>query len=206
MILRSLSFLRLCVTASALAAVAAPATLSAQAVSGYKFLEAVKKREGDEVTKMLNMPGGTLINTRDIVSGESALHIVTQRRDLIWMNFVLEKGAKVDAIDNKGVTALLIATQLRFADGVTLLLNKGADVNKGDAQGQTPLIKAVLNRDLPMVRLLVARGANPDKSDSVTGLSARDQAKRDPRSAMILQAMTLAKPATTKPVMGPGIK
>ncbi len=183
-----------------------PAIASAQAVSGYKFLEAVKDRKGDDVTQMLNVPGSTLINTRDVMSGRTAMHIVTERRDLVWMNFLLSKGAKADAVDNQGITPLLIATQMRFTDGVTLLLDRGADVNKGDSQGQTPLIKAVLNRDLPMVRLLVSRGANPDKSDTVTGLSARDQAKRDPRAAMILQAMTVNKTNSAKPVMGPSIK
>lgn len=192
--------------AAAALLLALPSVTAAQAVNGYKFLEAVKDRKGDEVTQMLNLPGSTLINTRDVMSGRSAIHIVTERRDLVWMNFILGKGAKVDAVDNQGITPLLIATQLRYTDGVTLLLDRGADVNRGDNQGQTPLIRAVLNRDLPMVRLLVSRGANPDQSDTVTGLSARDQAQRDPRAAMILQAMTVTRPASDRPVMGPSIK
>lgn len=180
--------------------------VQAQAVSGYKFLEAVKSRDGDVATSMLNVPGSTLINTRDPGTGRTAIHIVTERRDIVWMNFLLSKGAKADAVDNQGTTPLLIATQLRHADGVILLLDKGADVNRGDGQGQTPLMRAVLNRDLAMVRLLVARGANPDKSDTVTGLSARGQARRDPRAGMILQALTVPKTAPAKAVMGPGIQ
>ncbi len=182
---------------------AAPA--HAQAVNGYKFLKAVEDRDGDEVTQMLELPGGTLINTRDGSNGKSAIHIVTQRRDLVWMNFMISKGARVDTADNAGNTALTIATDLRFLEGAQLLLDKGANVNLGGPRGETPLIKAVLNRDLPMVRLLVSRGADPDKTDSFSGNSARDLAKRDPRATAILQALDVPKPKTQKPLMGPGL-
>ena len=182
---------------------AAPA--HAQAVNGYKFLKAVEDRDGDEVTKSLELPGGTLINTRDSTTGRSAIHIVTQRRDIVWMNFMLSKGARIDAADNAGNTALTIATDLRFLEGVQLLLDKGANVNQGGPRGETALIKAVLNRDLPMVRLLVSRGADPDKTDSFSGNSARDLAKRDSRAAAILQALDAPKPKSEKPVMGPGL-
>lgn len=202
---RTPSFLRLIALSVAAVSLSAPAMVQAQAVDGYKFLEAVKKRDGDAVTSMLNVPGN-IVNTRDISNGRTAIHIVTERRDLSWMNFILSKGGRVDAVDNNGITPLLIATQLRYADGITLLLDNGANVNKGDGQGVTPLIRAVLNWDLPTVRLLVARGANPDQSDTVTGLSARDQAKRDPRAAMILQALSAPKAAPQRPVMGPSIK
>ena len=183
--------------------VSAPAY--AQAVNGYKFLKAVEDRDGDAATSMLDMPGGTLVNTRDPSSGRSAIHIVTARRDLVWMNFMLSKGARVDAADNTGNTALIIATELRFMDGVQLLLDKGANVNLGGARGETPLIKAVLNRDLPMVRFLVSRGADPDKTDSFSGSSARDIAKRDPRASAILQALDVPKPKADRPMMGPGL-
>lgn len=202
---RPSSLVRLLALSLAAFSLATPVMVQAQAVDGYKFLDAVKKRDGDAVTTMLNIPGN-IINTRDASNGRTAIHIVTERRDLNWMNFILGKGGRVDAEDNQGITPLLIATQLRYADGINLLLDKGANVNKGDGQGVTPLIRAVLNRDLPTVRLLVARGANADQSDSVTGLSARDQAKRDPRAAMILQALSAPKAAPARPVMGPSIK
>lgn len=200
-ILFAAALLALTPTASLL--IAAPA--HAQAVNGYKFLKAVEDRDGDEATKMLELPGGTLVNTRDSTTGRSAIHIVTQRRDLVWMNFMISKGARVDAADNAGNTALTIATDLRFLEGAQLLLDKGANVNLGGPRGETPLIKAVLNRDLPMVRLLVSHGADPDKSDSFSGNSARDLAKRDPRAAAILQALDAPKPKVQKPVMGPGL-
>lgn len=182
-----------------------PTPIQAQAVNGYKFLKAVEDRDGDAVTAMLQLPGGTLINTRDSSNGRSAIHIVTERRDLTWMNFMLTKGARVDATDNDGNTALIIATNLNFIDGVKLLLDKGANANLGGARGETPLMKAVLNRDLQMVRLLISHGANPDKTDSFSGSSARDLAKRDPRASAILQALEAPKAKSERPVMGPSM-
>ena len=43
--------------------------ISAQMFSdGYEFLKAVKDRDGDAVTEMLNEPGTTVVNARDLTS------------------------------------------------------------------------------------------------------------------------------------------
>ena len=81
---------------------------------GYKFLEAVKKRQGDEATLLLEEPGSVLVNSRDISSGETALHIVTQRRDAVWLRFLLSKGANPNLADKHGTTPLQLAAQLGF--------------------------------------------------------------------------------------------
>src|SRR3546814_21014909 len=78
---------------------------------GFEFLKAVKDRDGDAVTKALNEPGSTIVNTRDISSGETALHIVTQRRDLVWINFLTQRGADPNIRDKRGVAPLQLAVQ-----------------------------------------------------------------------------------------------
>jgi len=153
---------------------AAPA--SAQYSPGYKFLEAVKKKDGDAVTLALKSPGSTIINSRDITTGETALHIVTQRRDLVWMQFLLAQGANPNIADTKGVTPLVLATQLGFLEGAETLIGKGARIDVPNATGETPLIAAVHRHDIPMLRLLLKSGADPDRADS-SGRSARDYAK-----------------------------
>ncbi|MDE2620918.1 MAG: ankyrin repeat domain-containing protein, partial [Sphingomonadales bacterium] len=71
------------------AALAVPGPAVAQMMSvGYKFLEAVKKKDGEAVEKALG-ESTTIINTRDVTTGDSALHIVAQRRDYTWLNFLL---------------------------------------------------------------------------------------------------------------------
>ena len=93
---------------------------------GYKFLEAVKKRQGDEATLLLEEPGSVLVNSRDISSGETALHIVTQRRDAVWLRFLLSKGANPNLADKHGTTPLQLAAQLGFSEGVEILAERGA--------------------------------------------------------------------------------
>jgi ankyrin repeat protein len=182
------------------------APASAQFLSdGYKFLEAVKKKEGDKVTDALSEPGSTLINTRDITTGESALHIVVARRDKLWLEFLISKGANVNIRDVKGVTPLVLASNLNFVEGVEVLVAKGAKVDEPSQTGETPLIAAVHTRNLELMRVLLKAGANPDRADN-SGRSARDYAMLEGRgSPMLAEIERSAKPRnqTGKPVFGP---
>lgn len=167
-----------------------PAAAQAQFSDSYNFLKAVRERDGDKATQLLNEPGSTIVNTKDISSGETALHIVTARRDLTWMGFLLQRGANPNARDKNGVTPLMVATNLRFLDGVETLLAKKAQVDAPNNSGETALIRAVQLRDLALVRLLLKNGANPDRQDTIAGQSARDYAGGDFRNPQILEAIT----------------
>jgi ankyrin repeat protein len=153
-------------------AVAVPAAAQFQS-DGYKFLEAVKDRKGDEATEMLSKPGSQLINSRDITSGDTGLHIAVARSDALWVRFLLQRGADPNIRNKKGVTPLQLATALGFNDGVEELIKRGASVNVSDQTGETPLIAAVHARNAALVRLLLAKGADPDRNDN-SGRSARD--------------------------------
>lgn len=157
---------------SALAlALSVPATAQFQS-DGYKFLEAVKERDGDTATDMLNQPGSTIVNSRDITSGDTGLHVVVQRRDALWVRFLLQRSADPNIRNKKGVTPLQMATTLGFIEGVEALIKSGAEVNVSDQTGETPLIAAVHQRDTELVRLLLDKGADPDRNDN-SGRSAR---------------------------------
>ena len=143
---------------------------------GYEFLKAVKDRDGDAATEFLNEPGSTIVNTRDITSGETALHLVTARRDLVWVRFLLQRGANPNIRDKDGVAPIQLAVRLGSVDGVEALIKRGADVDVNDSAGETPLIAAVHRRDVPLVRLLLANGANPGRTDN-SGRTARDYAE-----------------------------
>ncbi len=171
--------------AAALAVLATPAAY-AQFSDSYNFLKAVKDRKGEDAEKYINEPGSVIINTRDDVSGETALHIVVARRDSTWLGFLLAKGANPNLGDKKNVTPLMLATQYGFADGASLLLKFKANVDGTNRSGETPLIRAVQLRNSEMVRLLIKAGANADKKDAVSGRSARDYAALDGRSNAIL--------------------
>ena len=183
-----------------------PAPAQAQFSESYKFLEAVRKRDGDKVNDILSEPGTTIINTRDVTTGESPLHIVTARRDLTWMTYLIQKGANVNARDRNGQTPLVLASNLGFVEGVELLVGKQARVDEPNDAGETPLISAVHRRHIELMRILLKAGANPDRADN-SGRSARDYAKLDGRSALLAEIDANAKVRPTgsaaQPVYGP---
>lgn len=182
-----------------------PTVVQAQFSDTYNFLKAVKDKDGQKVTDLLQKPGSTVINSRDVNSGENALHFIVARRDATWLTFLLAKGANPNLTDNDGNTPLMDAVQGRFEEGVRALLTYKAQVDKVNDSGETPLIRAVQLRDVAIVRLLVAQGANPDKRDTMAGMSARDYAQRDGRTPGLVEALDAAKPASkpTGPVQGP---
>lgn len=188
---------------SRIAFAAAFASLSICAVPAYAaasassaFLSAVRDGDGDKVTAELakTATARTIINTRDPSTGETALHIVAKRRNLTWLNFLLQKDADPNIRDNSGSTPLMIATQLSWGEGIELLLGRRASIDLANNLGETPLIRAVLNRDLATVRLLLLNGADPARHDIGAGLSARDYAKRDPRASLILREIDSTHP------------
>lgn len=180
------SFSKVMIAVAALGLVAMPAT--AQFSDGYNFLKAVKDRKGEEAEKFITVPGSgaVIINTKSDDTGETALHIVTARRDYDWLGYLLGKGAKADIADKKGTTPLMLATQLSWAEGAELLIKMNAQVDATNRSGETALIRAVQLRKADMVRLLIKAGANADKQDSVAGYSARDYALQDGRGNAIL--------------------
>ena len=182
--------------------VVAPAAY-AQFSDSYNFLKAVKDRKGEEAEKFLSEPGSVIINTRDGSTGETALHIVIQRRDSTWLGYLLQKGANPNLADKKGATPLMLATQLGYVDGIDWLVRKKAVVDQTNRSGETALILAVQLRNPEAVRALLKAGASPDKTDSRAGYSARDYAKQDGRAsaiAAIIESNGKADAAaTTKP-------
>lgn len=142
---------------------------------GYAFLKAVEEKDGTKVTEMLDAPGTTLVNARELSTGRTAMHIVVARRDLTWINFLSQKGASADVQDTSGVTPLMLASQLNFIEGVEALVRHGARVDVTNNAGETPLMSAVHARNTELMRVLLEAGADPDRYDN-SGRSARDYA------------------------------
>ena len=166
------------VTAGALVALPAVVTpVAAQNYTdGYKFLQAVEKKDGKAAMELLDAPGSTVINSRDVTNGRTALHITVERRDMTWLNFLTQRHANPNLADNRGVTPLMRATQLGFHEGIEALVKAGAHVDEPNAAGETPLISAVHRRDTALMRVLLKAGADPDRTDN-SGRTARDYAK-----------------------------
>ena len=177
--------------ASLIAAVAIQPAAAQLFSEGYEFLEAIKDRDGNAVTEMLSQPGTQLINTRDLTNGDTGLHVVTARRDVTWVRFLLQRGANPNIRNNEGLTPLQLAVRLGFVEGAEELLKRGAQVNIGDRQGETPLITAVHQRNAALVRELLSKGADPDHNDN-SGRSARDYLELMTGNSLLLREFELA--------------
>ena len=203
MLLRVSSLALAVIAAPALTLAVAPAVAQLGQSEGYKFLQAIKDSKNDEVIGFLDKPGATVVNARDVVSGEGALHIVTRRGDLPYLTYLLSKGADANLRDGKGESALLIAARLGRGELIAPLIKGGADANLANSSGETALIIAVQRRDQPMVRELLDLGADPDQADRLQGFSARDYAHQDSRSPAIAAMIDAAPKKARRAVSGP---
>ncbi|MFM5917703.1 MAG: ankyrin repeat domain-containing protein [Novosphingobium sp.] len=187
------------------AATVLPGPAFAQFSDSYKFLEAVRKRNDDDVQKLFEKNGQTIVNTRDLTTLDTPLHIAARTKNLRYVTFLISAGANVNMRNSAGETPLVIACNLGFIEAVEPLIAAGAKVDEPNSTGETPLITAVHNRNIALMRLLLQAGANADRKDN-SGRSARDYAALDPKSETLLaeiKASSKAKPAGGKPVFGP---
>jgi ankyrin repeat protein len=178
---------------------------AAQFSDSYNFLKAVRDRDAAAAKTILDKPGGTIVNTRDLSTGETGLHIATRRKDPPWMGFLITNGANPDIRDGEGELPITIAASTGFTEGVRLLLIGRANVNRTNARGQTALFRAVQARDLETVKLLLERGADADLVEFQTGLSARDLAAQDPRAGPIGKLLAEAPQRQKPKVAGPSL-
>ncbi len=72
----------------------------------------------------------------------------------------LDKGADVNAQNERGSTGLLSAAESGESDMVKLLLDRGADPDVENQKGETALMRAASRGRIDIVRLLLERGAD----------------------------------------------
>jgi ankyrin repeat protein len=194
----------------ALALAIMPVSLAAQglgpnASDGEAFLNAVKDGDANKALALANQPGSRVASYRGY-SGDTALHVVTRKRELQWVGFLLNRGADPNMGDAKGDTPLIIAAGIGFEEAGAYMLGKGAKVDAINRRGETALAIAVQQRHPRMVELLLRAGANPDRPDRVSGYTPRDYAKRDSRNPQLLKLIETVKPTAKKSIAGPSIK
>ena len=145
-----------------LAALLLAVPAAAQFSDAYKFLKAVKDKDGAVATELINKPGSnTLVNSKDSETGDAAIHITVRRADAPWMALVLRAGGNPNLRDGQGNTPIIIATQVRWIDGMRLLLDYGVQVNAQNRLGETALLKAVQARDVEFGQAAARRPRQP---------------------------------------------
>ena len=101
--------------------------------------------------------------TSDLQS--SCLHAAIRRRYTPTIRLLLNKGADLNAPDDKGDPPLKTAIMLTRSESVVeMLLNHGASVNSRDARGAGPLHWACATGWKPGFKLLLSAGGDPTSS------------------------------------------
>lgn len=182
-------------------ALATPAM--AQFSDSYNFLQAVKSRDGQKATDLINKASPP-VDAKDSETGETALHMVVKRHDDQWLAFLLAHGASPNVKDRLGNTPLHLAAATGDTEMITPLLSYGANINVVNNNGESPLILAIHAHDQAATRLLVNNGADPQLRDTLAGKSAEDYAREDPRAVPLQRILAEAKPkGPPKKVSGP---
>ena len=171
---------------------------------GEAFLKAIEDGDNSKAIPLIEEPGTRVFNYRGY-KGDTALHIVTRKRQIDWVGYLLKKGADANIPDAKGDTALMLAARMGFEEAADYMLQTSARVDTTNRLGETALIIAVQQRQPRIIELLLRAGANPDKADHAAGYSARDYAKRDSRNPGLLKLIETVK-STKKPVAGPSLR
>jgi ankyrin repeat protein len=146
------------------------------------------RREGDRLDDRMSLVGFFSVTPMLAVAG-------TYRTASV--RALLDAGAKVDEVDDDGMTSLDWAAIANQPDTARLLIERGADVNHLDKHGMRPLLYAasIDFGDSAMIDLLLRSGAHPGACTR-EGLTALDLARKYNHTHLLpsLEQMTLQDP------------
>ena len=129
--------------------------------------QAVVDGDIDQVQQLISQ--GVDINSRDPRMGWTLLRTAIQNRRQAVTEFLIAKGADVNAKDNSGQTPLHAAVNTGQKDTVELLITKGADVNVMGGRGDNALSLAKKRRYTEIVELLLKHGAEEPSLEDMMG-------------------------------------
>jgi len=95
--------------------------------------------------------------------GESPLLRSIEKKNLLILEFLIEKGSNLNEIA-MGTTALHKAAAI-WPEGAALLLRAGSDIHAKATDGRTSLMSAAHGNQVPSLEILAANGANLEDVD-----------------------------------------
>ncbi|MGV8118602.1 MAG: ankyrin repeat domain-containing protein [Candidatus Xenobiia bacterium LiM19] len=123
---------------------------------GITPLEWAIAGKGVEDQKIVGMliSAGAKINGRE----SRAMSAAISHNDISMVEYLLDSGADINAMDSTGSKPLEEAVSYGRLDIAKLLISRGADINAGDKCGNTLLHIAVMGKNTELVELLVSKG------------------------------------------------
>ena len=118
-----------------------------------------------EIAALLIDKGADLEHKAGIL-GYTPLVASVVRNHLSMVEFLVSRGADVNAEINEKETGLLFAAYHGFVEIVDVLIQNGADLKHKNEEGMDSLMQSVLENHLSTAKLLVAYGANVNTSNN----------------------------------------
>jgi ankyrin repeat protein len=150
---------------------------------GQTALMAVARTGNVEAAELL-VKHGAKVDAREHWGGQTALMWASARRHPQMMQFLISKGADLNArsinrdyqrhvtaegrpksLDSGGFTPLLYAARENCLGCVEVLLRSGADINLPDPDGVSPLLLATMNANWDLAKQLIVAGADVNQWD-----------------------------------------
>ncbi len=125
-----------------------------------KALRSGNKSAFSELLQPIQAPAGPTENELRI-----ALQTAAGEGETELVRRLLERGARTDLPNDKGIPPVQRAVDKGHTEIVRLLLRHGADTEAKDKFGRTPLISAALNGQNKILELLLQYGADVDAAD-----------------------------------------
>ena len=136
-----------------------------------------------EQVKTLIEKEGVDINAKESETGATALMGASGYGELEVVQYLINKGADINAKNDNGGTALMVASMeghlavvkalVEGKNGLLSMFSKGADINaKDNNNGVTALMEASMYGHLEVVKYLINKGADINAKDSKLGGTA----------------------------------
>ncbi|HEY2383816.1 MAG TPA: ankyrin repeat domain-containing protein [Terriglobia bacterium] len=141
-------------------------------------------RTGNVAAAELLVKHGAKVDAKEKWGGQTALMWASARRHPEMMQFLISKGADINAqsidrdyqrhvtaegrpknLDSGGFTPLLYAARENCLACVRVLVDHKADINLPDPDGVSPLLLAIMNANWDLAKQLIEAGANIDQWD-----------------------------------------
>jgi ankyrin repeat protein len=150
-------------------AVAVLVLTTTAAAADLRVIDAAKRQDRAAVRTLLQQHVDVNVAQPD---GATALHWSVHWEDVEMTDLLIKAGAKVDAVNDLGVTPLIMAATSGNAPIIAKLLAAGANPKAALVSGETALMLASRTGSVDGVKALIARGADVNAAEGTRSQTA----------------------------------
>jgi len=123
-----------------------------------------RKGDLDSVRKIISADPSAILSRSE--RGSTPLHFACFSERPEMVEYLLEQGAEVNAVNDPLYTPLHYASQVKQPEILRLLLSNRADIMMETREGEMPLHMAASSADIEAVKILLEYGSPVDATDS----------------------------------------